>query len=143
MAKHDNQVKTLLSAVESKIQALGTRPRDVLATNGIYKTDSNHYNLNTINDIETAIFVYSLILSRYKSLVEAAKELGINSIDPDICGYKLADWKYDFLHRVEVIKYDNAISALKANKKSLEELVSEDLKTEIVLAELALVLLEE
>lgn len=138
MAKHDDQVKQLLAALEQKKLELGARPKAVLVTNGIYKlNDKEHVNLNTVNDLDILVKTYALIQSQHNSLVAAAFDLEIKYDAHVISGYTLAEWKQDFLYRAQVINWQKREAELNAAKRKLESLVSEDLKTEQALADLS------
>ena len=65
MSKHDDKIEVLLEKVEEQKNGLGTKPRAVWNTNGIFKyTDEAYFNLNTIkNDFQPFIDALSFLLT--------------------------------------------------------------------------------
>lgn len=134
MSVHDEKIEALIKEVEKRKAALGSKPRNILRTNGILKfNDREHINLNTVSDIETIVKSYAYIIEQFEDFKTAANELEVD-IPFTKDGFSDEDWKEDLKDRLASIKWNKKKVELDALTKKLESLVSEEAKTKNELA---------
>ncbi len=130
-SSNDSKIKTLLQAIETKKEALGSKPKPAWETNCVI----NGRNLHTLTTIDSCVALASEVLMQ-KGLYDQACEF----LEVDGTGSELIKGVNDALHdvklRVEIIKWDNEKKKLSAMEKQLKDLRSEDLKTEDALGAL-------
>jgi len=135
--KNDGKIKELILKVEEQKQALGSRPKFILKTNGIFKYDEKKFfNLNVAHEktlVEALAFLY--IKKDYTN--KACSELGVNFYKFEWDGYTLDEWKDDFKSHINLVKWEEKKKLLDATQKKLDSLVSEEVKTELELDNIA------
>jgi len=128
MNNNDVQIKDLLHEVDQKWSSMGSKKRQVLCTNGIFKfNDGTHFNINVADEdvIVDAMRVLIIYESAHK---EACRRLGVEK-KFKWCGYSIDDWEDDFKNRIECIQFDQKKKLITSTKKRLEGLVSSEGKT--------------
>lgn len=132
---NDAKIKKLMQTVEDKKKALGTKPRKVLDTNGVFKYPSgDHFNINATNDTKKIVAALAFLLQWENTHRDAAGRLGLDDDEPYVHdGYTVEAWGADFKHRVAVIEYERKKRELDALKRKLDGLISADGKTEMEL----------
>lgn len=132
MAKHDDKIKALLAKVAEQQDDLGTKPKALWSTNGIfkYKDGTSFFNLNTVKDTQVLVEALAYLLGEEQRIKQAADFLGVPSKDLSYNGYSVNEWKTDFKKRVACILWDDKKTKLDATKSKLKSLVSEEAKTE-------------
>jgi len=139
MSKNDEQIKKLLDAITAKRDALGTKPRMVLKTNGILKSndDTRGININTVNTLDICIHSIAAIIGERSSYMEAAKALEVEYESPKYNGFSIEEWIEDFKLKAKIIKWMAEDKKIKALESKLKDLRSEDLKTADALSDIA------
>lgn len=134
MSKTNNDalIKELMAKVEEQKAALGTKKRNVLRTNGLFKRDNEHFNLNTVSNPLTLVAALGFLISQEEFFQQACSRLGVKgTFKWD--GYSVAEWEADFVDRIAGIEYDKKKAALESTKTKLSALVSEEARTEMEL----------
>jgi hypothetical protein len=132
MAKNDDKIKELMAKVALQKEQLGAKPRVSWKTNGIFKfSPTEHLNLNVVRGSDTLVNALAFLLEKNKSVVEAAKMLGVSAPTFKYNDYTLEDYVEDFKTRLAVIKYEDRKAQLEATEAKLSQLVSEEARTEM------------
>ena len=132
MSKNDETIKLLLNKVEEQKKNLGNRPKVSLQTNGVFKFDSNEYfNINATNDKNTLAFATASLLRKEYYYKEALKKLGLEDEPYTWNSYTVDEWIQDFKSKIELLKWQENDKKLKATQKKLNDLISEEAKTEL------------
>ena len=131
MSKNDAVVKDLLTKVEDQKNGLGTKPKGVWITNGVFKRDSqNFFNINTVTDFNKLAEALGFLLSQKDYFLKACRELGIPLRPFAWDGYTVDEWKEDFKMRKDIVEWNERKSKLDTTKSKLQSLMSEDARTE-------------
>lgn len=134
--KLDNKVQKLIKEVEKQKSELGTKPKMAFETNAIINTTSKVYNLNTINDLEILVMVFSQIVSEYESTQAAAAILEVES-NNKINGFTFEQYSHDFKLKAQAITWEQKKKQLDKTQKRLNQLLSDETKTALELDEIA------
>jgi hypothetical protein len=141
MSKADNDVviKALMTKVEAQKKDLGTRPKAVLNTNGIFKypDGSKHLTLSVTRDPADLVDALSTLLDKVSSREKASKLLGVPVPSFQWNGYSVEDYVADFKNRIKLLEWEAKKVTLDATQAKLSALVSEEARTEMELAEIA------
>ena len=133
MSKNDDRILELKEKIEKKKQELSDKnKRFVPVTNCIIELDGVTNNLHTCDADKLALLLVKLSL--YK---KEAENLDINFV---VSGYSIDDWITDIKNKFEVTKTKAEIYNLKAMEPKLDELLSEDKKTELEIDDIAALL---
>lgn len=133
MSKNDDRILELKEKIEEKKQELsGKNTRFVPVTNCIIELDGMTNNLHTCDSDKLALLLVKLSL--YK------KEAENLDIDFVISGYSIDDWITDIKNKFDVAKTKAEIYNLKTMESKLNELLSEDKKTELEIDDIAALL---
>ena len=133
MSKNDDRILELKEKIEEKKQELsGKNTRFVPVTNCIIELDGMTNNLHTCDSDKLALLLVKLNL--YK------KEAENLDIDFVISGYSIDDWITDLKNKFDIIKTKAEIYNLKTMESKLDELLSEDKKTELEIDDIAALL---
>ncbi len=133
MSKNDDRILELKEKIEEKKQELsGKNTRFVPVTNCIIELDGMTNNLHTCDSDKLALLLVKLNL--YK------KEAENLDIDFVISGYSIDDWITDIKNKFDIIKTKAEIYNLKTMESKLDELLSEDKKTELEIDDIAALL---
>jgi uncharacterized protein YlaN (UPF0358 family) len=136
--KNDAKIKELIVKLEEQKVALGSRPKVNLKTNGIFKyDDKNHFNLNTVNNYGVMIDALGFLFCQEHFFHIATDALGLSREFYLHDGYKVDEWNEDFKSRIELIKWEDKKKLLDSTQKKLDSLVSEEVKTELELDNIA------
>lgn len=134
--ENDNKIKTLLTAIETKREQLGVKPKAAWKTNGVVNVSGTPTNINTINSIDKCVKLASSILREQLSFKEACKLLEVHEKESeDFLLYN--DLLSDIKLKVQIIKWDEEKKKLSQMEDKLKDLRSVDLKTEDDLANIA------
>lgn len=133
MSKNDDRILELKEKIEEKKQELsGKNTRFVPVTNCIIELDGMANNLHTCDSDKLALLLVKLNL--YK------KEAENLDIDFVISGYSIDDWITDIKNKFDITKTKAEIYTLKKMESKLDELLSEDKKTELEIDDIAALL---
>lgn len=133
MSKNDDRILELKEKIEEKKQELsGKNTKFVPVTNCIIELDGMTNNLHTCDSDKLALLLVKLNL--YK------KEAENLDIDFVISGYSIDDWITDIKNKFDIIKTKAEIYNLKTMESKLDELLSEDKKTELEIDDIAALL---
>lgn len=133
MSKNDDRILELKEKIEEKKQELsGKNTRFVPVTNCIIELDGMTNNLHTCDSNKLALLLVKLNL--YK------KEAENLDIDFVISGYSIDDWITDIKNKFDITKAKAEIYNLKTMESKLDELLSEDKKTELEIDDIAALL---
>lgn len=133
MSKNDDRILELKEKIEEKKQELsGKNTRFVPVTNCIIELDGMTNNLYTCDSDKLALLLVKLNL--YK------KEAENLDIDFVISGYSIDDWITDIKNKFDITKTKAEIYNLKTMESKLDELLSEDKKTELEIDDIAALL---
>lgn len=133
MSKNDDRILELKEKIEKKKQELSDKnTRFVPVTNCIIELDGVTNNLHICDADKLALLLVKLSL--YK---KEAENLDINFV---VSGYSIDDWITDIKNKFEVTKTKAEIYNLKAMESKLDELLSEDKKTELEIDDIAALL---
>ena len=134
MSKNDERILELKKQIDVKKKELSKKKvRFSPETNCMLDLDGLKYNLNVLQDDALA-----LLLIKLNTYVMSAKDLDIDI--PKISGYSVELWISDIRSKLESVKIKEEEKNLKSNEKLLEQLLSEDKKTELMLDEIAALL---
>lgn len=141
MSNNDEKIKELMKVVESKRNSIGKKPKTTWKTNGIFIYDTNRLNavlgrrlnLNNVYNKNDLVEALAYLLNRSLVISEASKILGMDNSTFTHSNYQLEDWVSDFKLRISQIDWENEKRKLDNLEKQLESLISEDVRTEMVL----------
>ena len=136
MSAHDDNVKKLLTLVETKRNKLGDKPVGKWVTNGLWKYQGTSTNINTLVNVADCVDIVAQIIKEKGSREEAAKLLEVNLAEFTIGGFNLNSWVQDFKVKARMIQWDNEKKKLVALEKKLKALRSEDAVTTDALADI-------
>jgi hypothetical protein len=129
----DTQNDAKVLALRNKVEALSKELESTKPKND-YKVHPSkhdfHFNILTINTLDTLVEKFSVILLKENSVKEASKILGIEVKTSEVT---LEDWKHDFLLRKEHIEWQEKNRKFKELKSKLDTLLSQTAKTTIEL----------
>jgi hypothetical protein len=137
MSKNDTRIKEMMATVAARREALGSRPKVSWQTNGMFKSISINFNINTVVDRDKLVEGLAIILATKAATAEAAKLLEVPEPKFEYYGYPLQDWITDFKTRISVITWDEQKVKLQEMENKLACLVSEEAKTEMALDDIA------
>jgi len=131
MESNDKKVKELLAKIEEKKQKLGEKPKMILKTNGIFKSNTGEtVNINTIRKIDDCVKYAAQIIRVSYCTSEAIKMLDLSEDDlNENIKHEAENYIEDFKLKAKILKWvreDNKIKLLESQLKSLR---SESLKT--------------
>jgi hypothetical protein len=139
MSKNDVVIKDLMAKVESQKKAMGSKPRVVWATNGLFKKSSTEFfNVNVVNDLSVLAAAMGFLIAQEEAFVKGCREIGIidDTLEYKWDGYTVGEWRGDFKTRAKMIEWDKKNKVLEATKSKLSSLVSEEARTEMELLEI-------
>ena len=132
MRKNDDKIKKLLSEIEAKRKALGSKPRAIWKTNGVLLGT----NINTINSTAKCIeLAAQFVWDKYR-YIEACKFLELPAQNSEEKISFLNDALDDIKLRCQMVLWDIEKKKLEAMENRLKDLRSEDAKTEDALADI-------
>jgi len=129
---NDKKIKDLLTAIETKRKALGSKPKAQWKTNGVLEST----NINTINSLDKCVFLASRLLQERSVTKEACEFLGVPQQDSERSSW-INDALDDVKLRTQIIKWEAEKKKLQAMESKLKDLRSEDAKTADALADIA------
>jgi len=136
--KNDETVKKLIKLVEKKKAEMGKRPKVSLETNGVFKFRSGgHLNLNTVSSTRTLVSALSFLLQEEGTSERAAEMLGVEVPEFTWDNYTVAQWAGDFKQVSRLIEWRGKKKQLDALNKKLDQLRSEEVRTEMELDSIA------
>lgn len=141
MKESDKKVKELWDIVLSKKEEIQSAEKPNWLTNCNFSftedKSSAHasFNLQVVNDPKVIVEALAFLNLRKQAHIEAAKELGIN-LEFKWCGFKVEDWKQDFVTRLNKIKITDKKKELATLENRLSAILSPELKAELELQEI-------
>jgi len=137
MLKNDNKIKQLLNKVDIEKKKLGPKIKVSYNTNCLFKyDDKNYFNLNIVTDSNVLVEALAFLLEKEAMRKEAAKRLDVEFNNFEWLGFPLHYWEEDFKTRSKIIKYNKQLDKLGRMQKQLNQLVSEEARTEMELEEI-------
>jgi hypothetical protein len=141
MSKNDAVIKEMIAKIKEKKEQLGTKPRGILETNGVFENENGKVlNVNTINELYVLVSCLATILAREDYLKKASDVLGVKNTGFDYCGYSVDQWKRDFTLRKDIIEWNAKSKELSKLEEKLKTLRSEEARTEEELEEIGKIL---
>ena len=132
--KNDDRILELKKQIETKKKELASKKKKFSPkTNCVIELDGIRHNLNVLQSD-----VLKLLLIKLNSYVMSAKNLEIEV--PEISGYSIELWISDIKNKLEYYEIKKKEKELGENEKLLEQLLSEDKKTELMIDEIAALL---
>lgn len=129
MRENDKSIIALKADIENKRKNVGTKPTFSPKTKCMFTFNGVNYNINVLKQSELEVLHVQL-----NNLVESAKEF---NYDLYIDSCLVTDLIDDVVSKLSVIKYNNGIKKFEQIENKLDSLMSEDIKTELALKELA------
>lgn len=129
MRENDKSIIALKADIENKRKNVGTKPIFSPKTKCMFTFNGVNYNINVLKQSELEVLHVQL-----NNLVESAKEF---NYDLYIDSCLVTDLIDDVVSKLSVIKYNNGIKKFEQIENKLDSLMSEDIKTELALKELA------
>jgi len=145
MAKFDAKVQKLIEEVKKRRASINKTEKSTWITNGSFRCFENStegsFNLQTVTDEVVLAKALAFLINREGAFKEACKRLDTKG-NFGWLGYSVADWESDFKTRLAKVRLNSEKKKLAALEKQLESLMSDDLKTDIQLAEIEKLLKE-
>jgi len=139
MAKFDAKVKKLIEEVKTRRASVDKTEKSTWITNCSFRYFENStegsFNLQTVTDEVVLTKALAFLIDREGAFEEARKRLDTKASFVWF-GYSVADWESDFKTRLAKVRLNNEKKKLAALEKQLKNLMSDDLKTDIQLAEI-------
>jgi len=133
---NDAKIKKFRKAVETKREALGSKPKVAYATNASLEINGERINLNTLSTKERCVEVARGLLVIKQFTAEANKALG-TYVSATIGGFAIDQWIDDVRLRVTLLTWESEKKKLNAMDKQLQELMSEGARTADAIADIA------
>lgn len=131
MSKNDDRILKLREQIEKKKKELKNNcVKFTPQTNCVLTLDGKTYNLNVCNKEEL-----TLLMIKLHTYEMSANDLDISSLV--ISGFNIEWWILDIKNKLKVLEIKEETEKLKSNEELLEQLLSEDKKTELMLDEIA------
>lgn len=124
---NDSQIVLLQTKIKEKKETLSTS-RFIPFTNMVLELQGQKYNLNvcSIDDLK-------MVMITLNTFVLSADNLGIEL--PQVSGYKFKEWITDIKGKLAEKELSEEFKKLKAMESRLEDLLSEETKTALLLSE--------
>ena len=139
MAKNDERVQKLIEEVKKRKASISKTEKATWITNGSFRyyeqSTEGSFNLQTVTDEVVLAKALAFLIDREGAFKEACKRLDVNGSFVWL-GYSVADWESDFKTRLAKVRISSEKKKLAALEKQLESLMSDDLKTDMQLAEI-------
>lgn len=136
MNKNDDRILTLKKQIDTKKQELGKQPRFSPITTCILNYNGNKINIHTLTSVKDI----NALLVHFNMYAMSAKDLDIDCENVCFDGFSVLDWIEDLNSKKEVVNYMEEKSKLTMLEKKLDELLSDDKKTELQIDSLAAML---
>lgn len=131
--KNDNKILTLKEEILKRRTEIGQPIRFNPVTTCALELFGNKINLHTINNIHELNKI-KIELNMY---IQSALNLQIPADEVVISGFSLKKWMSDIENKRQVILYNKKISELEEVEKRLDELLSDEKKTELEIDSIA------
>ena len=139
MAKFDAKVQKLIEEVKKRRASISKTEKSTWITNGSFRcseySTEGSFNLQTVTDEIVLAKALAFLIDREGAFKEACKRLDAKG-DFLWLGYSVLDWESDFKTRLAKVRLTSERKKLAAVEKQLESLMSDELKTDIQLAEI-------
>ena len=129
MRENDKSILELKASIKNKRDSVGIKPTFSPKTKCMFIFNGVNYNINVLKQSELELLHVQL-----NNLVESAKEF---NYDLYIDSCLVTDLIDDVVSKLSIIKYNNGIKKFEQIENKLDSLMSEDIKTELALKELA------
>jgi len=129
MSNNDVKIKDMLSVIKDKRKALGEKPKASWKTNGVFKSDKGHTNINTVTHLDGCVDIVCFLMVEKDIRKKACDFLEVASVEPRYSGYLIEDWLQDIKLRVAMLNWDIEKKKLGVLEIKLKDLRSEDAKT--------------
>ena len=139
MAKNDVRVQKLIEEVKKRKDSISKTEKATWITNGSFRCFENStegsFNLQTVTNEVVLAKALAFLIDREGSFKEACKRLDVKGSFVWL-GYSVSDWESDFKTRLAKVRLNSEKKKLATLEKQLESLMSDDLKTDMQLAEI-------
>ena len=130
--KNDEKILELKTQIALRKEQLKKQnKRFTPITNCIIELESIKYNLQVLSKSQLME-----LLIRLNLYLMSAKDLNITDV-MTVSGYSISDWMTDIRAKLESVKYKDDENKLKAMEDKLQNLLSDEKKTEIEIDEIA------
>ena len=129
MRENDKSILELKASVKSKRDSVGIKPTFSPKTKCMFIFNGVNYNINVLKQSELELLHVQL-----SNLIKSAEEF---NYDLYIDNCLVTDLMDDVVSKLNVIKYNNNIKKFEQIENKLDSLMSEDIKTELLLKEIA------
>ena len=139
MAKFDAKVQKLIEEVKKRRASISKTEKSTWITNGSFRyfehSTEGSFNLQVVTDEVVFAKALAFLIDREGAFEEACKRLDVKGNFAWL-GYLVADWESDFKTRLAKVRLNSEKKKLSALEKQLESLMSDELKTDMQLAEI-------
>lgn len=133
MTENDKKIIELKEKVQAKKESLKDYKNTKLETSGTLVLNGEKYNLLTM-DKEDLTLVLIELLVRKETMNKYEKFNLLN--DCNICGYNIQVWISDIENRISIVSTQDEIEKLNKKVKQLDNVLSEEAKTALLLKEI-------
>ena len=131
--KNDDRIMQLKQQIKQKKEELTKcSSRFIPVTNCLLHVDGEMYNLHVLAD--------EFLLVKLNAWKHSAEDLGLNPDTVKVSGYSLSEWIDDVRQVIEVKRYKEEKKKLEKLEKQLNDLLSDDKKTELEIDNIAALL---
>jgi hypothetical protein len=137
--KNDTRIKELKAKVEEQKVKLGKKPRATFLTNAVFNDENggpSPVNLNVLRSKEDIVKFAAKLVGLQSNHEKACNLLDIDIIPLVVSRYPVSDWLEDVKTRVKIIEFEENQKKLDATQAKLDQLLSEDAKTELALEDI-------
>lgn len=127
--ENDEKIMKLREVVAKKKKELKKYKKFSPVTTCRLEFDGQNYNLHTLTLSSASYLLVKLSLIKDKQ--DQLKEKGIISVNITFSGYVIEDWIEDVTAIISDLEFRNKKQELRAIESKLEDLLSEDKKTEL------------
>lgn len=134
--QRDKEIQELTKKIEEKKQALDRVKRYSYDTHMALNINATNYNLHTIDDVSLLISLIANLELNEKTFKDTIKKHNLPDISYKHQSYDVVDWVGDILARIKKINSIKEARELTQMQAVLNELLSQDFKTELRLEEI-------
>jgi hypothetical protein len=131
MASNDTKIKKVMELLEKQKADL-VPVKLTFNTHALYKANGKVVNLNVVNSKQELIMLLAECIT-FKDSLQKAKDMVGSDVDSLIDGFTIDDWIHDVKLKYQFVEFKDKQKSIKLTEKKLEQLLSEDARTEIEL----------
>jgi hypothetical protein len=139
MNPQDKKVQSLIKKIEQKKSLIKDLGKPHWVTNCVFNYDenisSNSINIQTVNSVDDLVKIFGFIRSKCNDYEEAYSELNIDTKINSFKwrGFTVEEWKTDIRRRIDILNINKTKEELGRLEKLLDQCVSTELKTQMML----------